>query len=79
MYCPHQSENFTFGCTVATLGFVSVLLVNATTCSFPQYFERAPGFFLEMYFRGEIAFVGRENVKNIQKTNTIYLLFGGEI
>ena len=27
---------------------------------------------------GEIAFVGRENAKNIQTTN-IFLLFGGEI
>ena len=35
MYCPHQSEHFTFGCTVTTLSFGSVLLVNATTCSFP--------------------------------------------
>ena len=28
-------------------------------------------------FRGEIAFMGRENVKNVQKTNKNLLVFGG--
>ena len=37
------------------------------------------GFFLEMYFWGEIAFVGRENVKDIQKNKRNLLLFGEEI
>ena len=32
----------------------------------PTYTDSMAGFFLEMSFRGEIAFVGRENVKNIQ-------------
>ena len=32
-----------------------------------------------MQFWGEIAFVGRENVKNIQKNKHILLLFGWEI
>ena len=32
-----------------------------------------------MYFWGEIAFVGRENVKIFQKNKWNLLLFGGEI
>ena len=37
-----------------------------------------PGFFLEIKFKGGIAFVGRENIKNIKKTNNL-LPFWGEI
>ena len=37
-----------------------------------------PVFFLEIKFKGGIALVGRENIKNIKKTNNL-LLFWGEI
>ena len=40
-------------------------------------FQARVFFFLRCSFGGKIAFVGRENVKNIQKTNKICYCLGG--
>jgi len=43
------------------------------------YKQHQPGLFSrDVVLGGKIAFVGRENVKNIQKTNEICYCLGGE-
>ena len=47
-------------------------------CNLHTYQTNWPRVFLEIKFKGGIAFVGRENIKNIHKTNKICYSFGGK-